>query len=198
MIKTSKLTQGAKENPEFLAHSLREMLFLIVIGLLMISCSESRIRPNDGTDPLSADSSLLAGGFTSLDALGRATVKALNDSSGEGLQKLLVTEQEFRDVIFARMPDSLKAAMPWEHAWLMNTTDSRVAIRRKLDDLGARKLRFVRTEVRDTTTVFTGMTLYRNVIVVAEKPEDGTQMEFRFLNVVAAVGGRCKVVVFHK
>ncbi|HEY3294537.1 MAG TPA: hypothetical protein VGL38_03805 [bacterium] len=164
------------------------------------SCAPSGSTLDDGTNRMSADSSLLSQGYRSLNDLGRAAVQALNDTSADELAQLMVTEPEFRDVIFARTPDSLKAGLPWNEAWLMNVSDSHLAIRRKLESLGGQNLRFIRTFVGDSTatTVFPGKTTYRNVIIVAEKPDDGQQIQFRFMNVVAMVGGRCKVVAFHK
>jgi hypothetical protein len=174
------------------------MVFGGLISLLLLSCTVSRTVIDDGTNPLSADSLLLTNGFPSLDALGRAAVQALNDSSESALQGLMVTESEFRDVIFARTPDSLKAGLPCEQAWLFNVSDSRLAIRRKLESFGGKHLRFVKTFVADTTLRYPGKTVFRNVMIVAENPGDGQQVPFRFLNVVGMVGGRCKVVAFHK
>jgi hypothetical protein len=170
----------------------------LAAALLWDGCAPARAKFDDGTDPHSPDSALLSNGFRSLDELGRATVKALNDSSAEELAKLLVTRDEFRDVIFARTPDSLKAGLTWDHAWFLNAEDDNLAIRRKLDALGGKNLTFVRTTVKDTTTVFPGKTTYRNVIISAVNPANGQPVEFRFLNVVAMVGGRCKAVAFHK
>jgi hypothetical protein len=170
----------------------------LVAALMTASCSTSRERIDDGTNPLSADSGLLSNSFPSLTALGEATVKALNDSSAEELFKLMVTEHEFRDVIFARTPDSLKAGLPVEQAWSWNVETSGLAISRKLEALGGRHFHFLSASVKDTTTVFPGKTTYRNVMIKAENSENGKQVEFRFLNVVAMVGGRCKVVAFHK
>jgi hypothetical protein len=200
MKRISKMTRVSGESQECLARCLMGTVFIILLtaSFLMISCSLSRNRINDGTDPMSADSGLLSNGFLSLDDLGRATIKALNDSSAEELAALLVTEKEFRDVIFARTPDSLKAGMPVEQAWLWNSADSKVAIERKLDKFGKRDFRFVKAAVQDTTTVFPGKTTYRNVMLTVENRNNGQQIEFRFLNVVAMVGGRCKVVAFHK
>ena len=199
---TSKMTQVSGENQGCLACCLMEILLRMVliaaIAIAVASCSPNHERANDGTNPMSADSGLLSGGYPSLAALGAATVKALNDSSSDELQKLMVTEQEFRDVIFARTPDSLKAGLPVEQAWNWNVETSDLAIHRKLQSYGGKHLHFLSATVRDTTTVFPGKTTYRNVMIAAEDPDDGKQVQFRFLNVVAMVGGRCKVVAFHK
>ena len=200
MYKERNTTQSAGESQRCLVHCLMGIALLITLGtaLLTASCSANREKFDDGTSPMSADSNLLSNGYPSVAALGEATVKALSDSSADELHKLMVTRQEFRDVIFARTPDSLKAGLPEEQAWQWNLDGSDLAIHRKLEALGGRHLHFVKATVRDTVTVFPGKTTYRNVIITAEKADDGRQVEFRFLNVVAMVGGRCKVVAFHK
>jgi hypothetical protein len=174
------------------------ILILITSALMLTSCSIHRDKINDGTDPLSVDSSLLSNGFTSLDALGKATIKALNDSSAEALYKILVTEDEFRYAVFARTPDSLKAGLPWDVAWKWNISESEAAINRKLTRFGKKDLEFVGTEVNDKTTVFPGKTTYIDVRINAYDPQKGEAINLRFLDVVAMIGGHCKVVVFHK
>jgi hypothetical protein len=200
MNNISNTTQVSGESRGCLACCLMGVLAacLLAAGILSASCSMSRDKFDDGTNPMSADSNLLSSGFPSLAALGEATVKALNDSSADELFKLMVTEREFRDVIFARTPDSLKAGLPVEQAWKWNVSESGLAISRKLIALGGKHLTFLGATVKDTTTVFPGKTTYRNVAITAENKDDGNVIEFRFLNVVAMVGGRCKVVAFHK
>jgi len=200
MMNKSNMAQSAGESQRYLARCLMGIFLLIAVGaaLLTESCSANREKFDDGTNPMSRDSGLLSNGYPSLATLGEATVKALNDSSFDELDKLMVTPQEFRDVIFARTPDSLKAGLPVEQAWQWNLDTSELAIHRKLEALGAKHLHFLSATVRDTTTVFPGKTTYRNVMIAAETPDNGKQVQFRFLNVVAMVGGRCKVVAFHK
>jgi hypothetical protein len=196
------MTQVSGESHGCLARCLMGIVLLIAMtaALLATSCSANREKIDDGTNPMSADSGLLSNGFLSLDALGQAAVNGLNHGSYDELRKLMVTKEEFRDVIFPRTPEKLRSGMTWEDGWMRNDFDSESAINRVLGGYGGKNLHFLYTHVRDSTetSVFPGKTTWRDVRIVAEMPGAEKPINLRFLNVVQMVGGRCKVVAFHK
>ena len=195
MKKLSINDQGAERNPSTIAHCLMGALCLLFVAaaISMPACH----RQAAGIDyskpcPLSAS-------YSSLDDLGRATVKALNDNNANELEALMVTEQEYRDVIWPRnwyaghQPDP--KGFTWQDAWQSNAASVDGAIQRVLSEFGGERLVFQKTIVADTTIVLPQKTIYRDVRISVTAPD--REQQFRFLNVVQEVEGRFKVVAFH-
>ena len=179
-----------RENiPRVLAHCSRVIVLMTGAAGLLLSCHTGpRIQTTE-------HAGLSGKSYSSLKKLALATVAALNDSSKAQLSVLQVSFDEYRDAVWSRVPDERHANMPIELAWEWVERDSRVAISRTLSDLGGRKLRFLRVYVLDGVQEFPLIRIHRDVRIVATD-KYGETHEFKFLNVVAEIDGRFKVVAF--
>jgi hypothetical protein len=169
------------------------MFLLSAIAVAGLSCRKTATAVDSAAMDYRRPGALFAA-YASLDDLGQAVVKALNDSSAAGLWALSVTETEFRDIVFPRTPNS--AGMPWDYIWQMNLMDDISAVYSRLEEYGGQNLTFLRTHLADTAVVvYPGKRTYHDVILVVATPE-GAQKEIKFLSTVAEIDGRFKAVVF--
>jgi hypothetical protein len=86
----------------------------------------------------------LSGAAEGMDGLLRTVERALAERDSTRLEDLMVTAQEFRDILFPSFP----AAHPpinadFETVWLLQASDSRRGLRRLLRDYGGKKVRIL-------------------------------------------------------
>ena len=134
--------------------------------------------------------------FPSLAALADGVVEALEDSSLERLQSYCLTEQEYRDILWANLPAAEVQNMPVEKAWGWVKRDIDKASRRYIDDFGRHDLKLVKTtppqEVRTYPQIKVHRAFRMTVSDRGAEPE-----EWRLLNVVLEYKGWYKVIAYN-
>ncbi len=134
--------------------------------------------------------------FPSLEALADGVVEAIQDSSLERLQSFCLTEQEYRDILWANLPEQEVRNMPIEKAWGWVKRDVEKASRRYIDDFGGHKLTLVKIsppiEVRNYPNIKVHRAFRLSVSDRGAEPE-----EWRLLNVILEYKGWFKVVAYN-
>lgn len=165
----------------------RHLIFLAVLVFTIAACSKSE-RP---APPL-------PGMFPSMADLCAAVVGAVQDSSVEKVKALCVTEQEYRDVIWANLDSSetSQAKMPVERAWSWVERDVDKAAGRYVSEFGKRDVRFIRLGDKKNVRTYPNMKVHRGqrIIVTVDGAEEE---EWRLLNIVLEYKGWFKVIAYN-
>lgn len=172
-----------------LAHCSRVIALMTGAAGLLLSCHTG---PRATTTELPR---LRGKSYATLEKLAKATIKALNDSSKVKLNELRVSREEYEHVTWVRVPSELHTNVTVDMAWEWVERDSKVAIRRALNDLGGKGLRFDSLYVLDGVMEYPLIRIHRDVRIVATD-RAGEVHDFKFLNVVAEVESRFKVLAF--
>jgi len=134
--------------------------------------------------------------FPSLEALAEAVVTALEDSSVERLTSFCLTEQEYRDILWANLPEQETRGMPIEKAWGWVSRDVHKCSLRYMDDFGGSSLKLISVtppqEVRSYLEIKVHRALRIKVSANGAEPE-----EWRLLNVILEYKGWFKVIAYN-
>ncbi|HYM81115.1 MAG TPA: hypothetical protein VEY91_06855 [Candidatus Limnocylindria bacterium] len=132
------------------------------------------------------------GGERSLEALGRAVCRALENAATDSLARLCVAENEFREVLWPEFPQSRPATgLMWEDGWLILSARLRSGCRTAVADEGGRVLNFVRFE-SDTTARYRNFKLHNGLALVARN-DRGEEERHTWLRSVAECKGMFKI-----
>ncbi|MBL0061416.1 MAG: hypothetical protein IPP40_08015 [bacterium] len=134
--------------------------------------------------------------FPSLEALAEGIVEAVQDSSLERLQSYCLTEQEYRDVLWANLPEAEVRSMPVEKAWGWVKRDIEKASRRYIDDFGNHQLKIVKLTPPQEVRSYPNIKVHRAFrITVSDRGADPE--EWRLMNVILEYKGWYKVVAYN-
>ena len=127
-----------------------------------------------------------------LDSLGRAILWALHHSETDSLQRLCITDTEFRDILWREFPQSRPATgIQWEDAWrtlYARVNDGCNMARR---EYGGHYYQFVKFRA-DSVARYKNFTLYSGLTLVA-KDDVGKTHEWTWIRGVAERKGRLKI-----
>ena len=136
----------------------------------------------------------LNGGLSSPRELVQAVVRALDARDLPALERLGVSEQEFRQVVWPQQPAARpERNIPWDYAWRSLAAKSRHQLRARLNewsnsDTGA----LVGVDFTGETTDYGTYRVHRRSAVVLRCP-DGTLATVRIFGSMIEQGGRYKV-----
>jgi hypothetical protein len=133
--------------------------------------------------------------YGSLDDLARATIKAVEDSNETALRELLVSENEFRNVIWINMDAGEVNGITVEKAYGWNVRDAQKAVNRLLYDWGGKPYKLVKAEVLKETRRFERLSVLRGVVITV-RDSKGELQQWNLLNVVVEMNGRYKAIAF--
>ena len=134
--------------------------------------------------------------FPSLEALAEGVVYAIEDSSLVRLQSFCLTEQEYRDVLWANLPEAEVRNMPVEKAWGWVKRDVEKASRRYIDDYGNHDLEIVKITPPQEIRTYPNLRVHRAYrITVSDRGAEPE--EWRLLNVILEYKGWFKVIAYN-
>lgn len=162
------------------------LLIAVCLTSLGIGCGENRPKAP------------LPNMFPSLDALAAAVVAAVQDSSTEKLLSFCVTEQEYRDIVWANLDSSetSQPAMPVERAWSWVVRDSEKAAQRYVAEFGGRELQMTKTTPPQRVREYEKMKVHR-AMRISVAVGGAAEEEWRLLNVVLEYQGWFKVITYN-
>ena len=171
----------------------RSLLALLLTSIVLItaSCkSDSRV-PQEQSMP----SPFRGAAFRSLDELATAALNALQSGRPEALHALRVDREEYRDVIWSRIPQDELANIDVETAWGWVERDSWKAVGRVITDFGGEKYTLKKTIISKETRVFPQIRVIYGLLVVAVDTQ-GNEGTIKLMNVVAEIDGYYRVIAF--
>ena len=170
-------------------------ILLLPAGLIMAGGPDAR----GGSAAVASVSGTLNGGARSPRELVDELLQALEHKDGHALQRLRVTEAEYRDVIIpgnvppGQPPRTLAAA--WvDYAWDNLNDRSTVHEQRLLDDYGGHRLTLEEFGFEDGDQAYAGYTAHRQLRLKVRN-SDGAEREVR-TGSVAEVAGTYKFISF--
>ncbi len=132
------------------------------------------------------------GGAASLAELGRAVCWGLQHAQSDSLQKLCITDEEFRDVLWREFPQSRPATgLQWEDAWKIQYARLHAGVAHARRDFGGHWYQLVSVRA-DSVARYRNFTLHSRVTIVA-KDDTGVTHEWKWLRAVAERKGRFKI-----
>ncbi len=166
------------------------LLCAVALSVCLTSCArEPEFQIASADTPLSNT-------YGSPEALARAVLDALADSSRSALEKLQVNEQEYFNSIWLNLDSRELTGFPAEKAWGMVQRDASKSIDRALYDWGGRQLKLKKVYVVHETREFERIRIIRGLGMDVEDESGNVQTISKFMNVVAEMNGRYKVVAF--
>lgn len=124
-----------------------------------------------------------------------AVLKAVEHNQPEELNMLRVDQNEYRDVIWPRIPQTELVNIDVATAWSWVERDSYKAIGRMLSDLGGSELTLKKTIVSKETRAFPQIRVIYGVLMVVVDA-DGNEGTLKFMNVVGEVDGYYRVIAY--
>lgn len=134
--------------------------------------------------------------FPSLEALAEAIVEAIQDSSLEKLQSYCLTEQEYREILWANLPEAEVRSMPVEKAWSWVKRDVEKSILRYTSDFGKHQLKIVKQTPPQEVRAYPNIKVHRAFrITVSDRGAEPE--EWRLMNVVLEYKGWYKIIAYN-
>jgi hypothetical protein len=132
----------------------------------------------------------------SMEALAAAVVQALADSNVDLLYNLVVTKDEYRDIVWANLDPKEINGLPMEEVWSWNARDIDKAIGRYSGEYAHKDMQLVRVNPPRETRIRNEIKVHRgNWIDVALRGEP--EETWRLLNVVLEYEGWFKVIAYN-
>ena len=138
----------------------------------------------------------LSGGATSLEALARAFLAAVEAKDERALHDLRVTRAEFETILWPEFPASRPIThIPVSEAWGFETARSLAGASRAAGSYGGRHLTFLRVDYARTDT-FRNFNLLRDVRILIRDPRDNRAIGLAYVPSVVERHGRYKALIF--
>lgn len=183
-------TRGCTGPSLFLYCTMKRIanLLIVITALAALGCGEIK--------PERAATAPLPHMFPSLESLVAAVVQAVADSNEQLLRDFVMTEAEYRDVVWANLDSMETKQVPMEMTWGWNVRDTETSISRYLGSYGGRELQLTRIaparEVRERNQI----NVHRGVLIYVA--QDGASEEaWKMLNVILEYQGWFKVITYH-
>jgi len=134
--------------------------------------------------------------FESPKALAAAVVQAVADSNAELLHNFCLTEQEYRDVVWANLDSNEAKQIPFEMSWGWNVRDTDKSIRRYVQEYAHHELQLTTVhkprDIRERNKIKIVRGTRIEVSSGQAEPE-----EWRMLNVILEYQGWYKVITYN-
>ncbi len=132
------------------------------------------------------------GGSSSLKGLARDVCRHLHRADQDSLRLLLITDTEFRDVLWREFPQSRPATgLQWEDGWRSLYSRILDGTNRALKDYGNHWYQVVSVRA-DSVARYRNFTLHSRLVITV-KDDQGQTQEWRWLRAVAERKGRFKI-----
>jgi hypothetical protein len=136
----------------------------------------------------------LDGGLGSPREVAQAVVRALDARDLTALERLGLSEREFREVVWPRQPAARpERNIPWDYAWRSLAAKSRFQLRGRLNEWSSsRNASLVGVDFTGETTDYGTYRVHRRSAVTLRRG-DGTLATVRLFGSMIEQGGRYKV-----
>lgn len=124
-------------------------------------------------------------------ALAEAVLRALEREDRAGLETLLVTREEHRELLWPELPE--RTYFSFERARELNERNTRKAVRRALERYGGRTLQLVGLDYTRKTEVYDGFTLHRGARLRVRDAATGEVAAIEVLDVLVEMEGGWKL-----
>jgi hypothetical protein len=141
-----------------------------------------------------AHGSPLANARTSPEALARAALAALVESDSTALADLMVTREEYLELLWPSLPD--RNHVPFDFVWSLTGPRSRKARREALGELGGAPLGLVRVDLGNKLEAYDEFTLYQDARMIVRWPETGREGPIPLMDVLVEMKGGWKFLNF--
>lgn len=125
-----------------------------------------------------------------------AVLAGLEERDQAALEKLLVTREEHRNLLWGELPE--RTYMSFEVARELNERNTRKGLTRALDRYGGRSFELLEIEFTDPPEVYETFTLHFGPRVRVRRTSDGREGELPILDVVLERDGRWKLMNFEE
>lgn len=127
------------------------------------------------------------------EALARSVLDGLEDRDREALERLLVTREEHRELLWDALPES--RTYPFAYVRRLTERSTGKGLDRALTRLGGRRLELVDLSFRKKREAYDRFTLHRGAVMTVRRPETGETEVLEILDVfVEWRGGRWKLM----
>ncbi|MCB9357839.1 MAG: hypothetical protein H6508_08390 [Calditrichaeota bacterium] len=168
---------------------MKTLLSISLLLALLFGCSTEK-KPGQSKEPP------LPHMQPSMQALAATVVQAVADSNVDLLYDLVVTKDEYRDVVWVNLDSVEIRGLLLEEVWGWNARDSDKAIARMVGDFAHKEFQMMRLDPPRDTRVRNEIKVHRgNWIHIQERdaPEEDT---WRMINVVLEYQGWFKVITY--
>ena len=141
-----------------------------------------------------ARSSPLSHARTSPEALARAALDALEAENEEALKSLMITREEYLDLLWPSLPD--QEYVPFDFVWSITGPRSRKARRQALQDLGGLPLELVKVDLGDEVEAYDAFTLYKEARMTVRRTDTGAESVIPLMDVLVEMDGAWKFLNF--
>jgi hypothetical protein len=142
-----------------------------------------------------SEDSTLTNTFASPKKLAKRFLSALKNKDEKALWALIVTESEYKNIIWP--PYEKTGLGSPEQPFYFNRLEADKTIRRVLNDLGGKKLKFVKVYFAKGKDKEVGpFVIWRDFRIVV-KNEKGEELELNHINTVVEIKGQYKIVAYH-
>lgn len=148
---------------------------------------------SSATSHLATDSPL-SGARTSPEALARAALLALQQNDTASLRSLLVSRDEYEQVLWPLLPD--RDYVTFEFVWGMSAPRNRKALRNLLSDYATLDLELVDVDLGTDIEEHDALTLYREARMRVRRTDTGIEGILPLMDAVVHVGGGWKFLNF--
>jgi hypothetical protein len=167
------------------ASGRRSLLFpratLVVLGLSLLGAAAC------------GSSVPLTNTFESPDAVGRAVLRGLAARDVEGLSALAVGEDEFRELVWPKLPTSRPGRnIPWDYAWKDLHSKSRLQLLARSQEWKDRGFELVSVRFQGDTTDYETYRIYRKTVLTL-RDRTGQETQARLFGSMIEQNGRYKV-----
>lgn len=170
--------RGAFFGPPVLVRCFLALFTLLTLG----ACADADGRPVDGAG--------LTHAHRSPEAMARAVLAGVETRDRESLERLLVTQEEHRDLLWERLPES--GYMTFGEARTLNERNTAEALRDLLRTHGGTTYELVEISFTGEPEVYDGFTLHRGARLRVREEESGRVGTVPVLDVVLEKGGLWK------
>lgn len=124
------------------------------------------------------------------EAVARAVLDAIEHENGRKLERLLVTREEHRALLWPHLPE--RKTLPFSYVRKLNRHDTREGIDAALRKYGGDELEFLRIEFLEQPERYEDFTLHRGARVWVRRASDGEKGYVGTLDVLVEWNGRWK------
>jgi hypothetical protein len=131
---------------------------------------------------------------TSPEALARAALDALEAEDEEALKSLMITREEYLDLLWPSLPD--REYVPFDFVWSITGPRSRKARRQALQELGGLPLELVKVDLGDDVEVYDDFTLHQEARMTVRRTDTGAERVIPLMDVLVEMEGGWKFLNF--
>lgn len=165
-----------------LARTFVMAVAILSTGLAASACSD-----------LAADSPL-AHARTTPETLAEAGLEALTAGDEDALNRLLLSRDEYRDIVWPLLPDG--EYVDFDFVWGMSAPRNRKALRNLVSDYQTIAMELVSVDLGDEIEEYEGLTLYKEARMTVRRTDTGAEGILPMMDVLVHMGGGWKFMNF--